>query len=521
MKQSNAITWAGVGAIFGTMIIAGTVGIPHLFTSPAQAEQLAPTTKEHAEGLQHANSLSNAFKAVAKQVTPSVVHITSVDKPDPQPRAERRQRSPQQEEFFRRFFGDELPEGFQFQGPGAPQPRERMGQGSGVIVRGDGYIVTNNHVAQGADELTVRLENGSEYEATVVGTDPDTDLAVLKIDAGDLPFVQLGDSDALEVGDWVLAIGSPLGYEHTVTAGIVSAKGRTNAQIGVPFQDYIQTDAAINPGNSGGPLVDLNGEVIGINTWIASGGGGFIGLGFAIPSSMVRNVVDSIVDTGGVKRGWLGVQMQTEPLTAEMAETFNFKGTHGVPIVEVYPDTPAAEAGLRPDDIITKVNGRETHTRTELLNAIGATRPHETAEIELFRDGKPMTIKVTLGERPDREKMPRLAGGDSVSPDAAGASDELGVTVRDLTPAIARELGLRGMSSGVVVMEVDEESPAANPRNGLRQGDAIIGINGAEVTNVDDFDRLIAEQDVKQGFRIKVRRQGATQNIFIKTSAKD
>jgi serine protease Do len=526
MKQINAIKWTSVGAIFGTMVIAGAVGLPHVLSTPALADQpAAPTTKEHAEGLKHANSLSNAFKAVAKQVTPSVVHITAVDKPDPQPRADRRQRTPQSNPFdndmFRRFFGDEIPEGFQFQGPGVPPQGERTGQGSGVIVRKDGYILTNNHVAQGADEITVRLENGSEYEATVVGTDPDTDLAVLKINAGDLPYLDLGNSDALEVGDWVLAIGSPFGFEHTVTAGIVSAKGRTSIDLGVPFQDYIQTDAAINPGNSGGPLVNLNGEVIGINTWIASRGGGFNGLGFAIPSSMARDVVDSIVDTGGVKRGWLGIAMQQDPLTPEMAETFNFKGTHGVPIVEVYPDTPAERAGLRPDDIVTKANGRETHTRTELLNAIGATRPNDTVEIEISRAGKPMTLKVTLGERPDREQMTRMNGGAPSSPGSPKATDELGITVQELTPNLARQLGLRGSTSGVVVTDVDQDSPAANPRSGLRQGDVIIGINGEDVTNVEDFDRLIAQQDVLEGFRLKVRRQGVTQNVFIKAPAKD
>lgn len=513
MKQINAITWAGVGAIFGTMVIAGSIGLPHMLSTPALADQPAPTAKEHAKGLEHATSLSNAFKAVAKQVTPSVVHITAVDKPDPQPRAQRRQRTPQPNPFdndmFRRFFGEELPEGFQFQGPGAPQQRERMGQGTGVIVREDGYILTNNHVAAEADELTVRLDDDKEYSATVVGTDPETDLAVLKIEATGLPAATLGDSDAVEAGDWVVAIGSPFGLQHTVTAGIVSATGRNNMGLAT-YENFIQTDAAINPGNSGGPLVSLNGEVIGINTAISTRTGGYMGIGFAIPSNMVKIVMDSLIDTGGMKRGWLGVNIR--PLSEDLAASLGYDGTDGALISATIEGTPANEAGLQAEDIITKINGKPVSNPTALMNIVGQIQPGETATIAVFRDGSTREFEVTLSERPDRERLAKIRDdGRFDESNAAPAGNELGLTVESLTADIARQIGVSPRTEGVVVSEVEPGSSAEEAT--LRRGDVITTVNGQPVTNVEDFERILASESADKGYRMQIRRQVGGQSL--------
>ncbi len=362
-------------------------------------------------------SLSSSFKDAARNVAPSVVHIMATGRAEFAGRngGGRGQAAPFGNDLFHRFFDQR-------------QPRQQ-GQGTGFVVRADGYIVTNNHVVAGAETVTVRFDDGREYKASIVGTDPDTDLAVIKVDATDLDPVEFGRSQQLEVGEWVIAVGSPFGLEQTVTAGIVSATGRSGMGLAT-YENFIQTDAAINPGNSGGPLVNLRGEVVGVNTAITSRGGGSLGIGFAIPSRMVHTVMDSIIDSGRVSRGWLGIQIQ--PLTDELARSFGAPDTNGVIVADVTADGPSREAGLEPGDIVTDVDGRHIEEPADLLNAIAESAPGSTIEVEVLRDGSRRDFEVTLGTRP--------SPADTVA--AHTLSADLGLTVETLTPQIAEQLGV-------------------------------------------------------------------------------
>ena len=398
------------------LAVTGGLSVPRLSTQDVQAQAPSQTPQER-EALKYAHDLSLAFQQATKTIAPAVVNIVSTQRVEVPQRRRSRLRTPRGfedffggDDFFERFFG--------------PQDRSRRfrewrGQGSGLIVRPDGYIITNNHVVAEADEIQVKLANGREYEAEVVGTDEETDLAVIRIDATDLVPAVFGDSDAIQVGQWVLAVGNPFGYDHTVTAGIVSAKGRSGLGVAI-YENFIQTDAAINPGNSGGPLVNLRGEVIGINTAITTRTGGSMGIGFAIPSNMARSVMDSILDSGQVVRGWLGVQMAE--LTHDGADSAGFKGTTGVVIDQVMPDSPAEKAGLEKDDIITEFDGKSIGNMNELRNAVAQTAPETTVELTLFRQGKQRTVRVTLGDL-------AKAGGHTWE-----SFDQLGVTVYTLTP---------------------------------------------------------------------------------------
>ncbi len=391
-------------------------------------------------------------------------------------------------DFFRRFFGvpqgrGQLPPGHQ-----ALPEQKRTSLGSGVIISRDGYIVTNNHVVENADEINVRLADYEEYQARIIGRDPKTDLALIKIDPKhDLPFAVFGDSDALKVGDWVIAIGNPFGFEQTVTAGIVSGKGRTIGD--GEYQNFIQTDASINPGNSGGPLFNMKGELMGINTAIYSRSGGNIGLGFAIPANMAKSVTDQLRGTGKVARGMLGVMIQ--PVTRDLAEQFGLDRPVGALIAQVVPGSPAEKAGIKPGDIILKYQGKDV-SKINTLPALVSQTPIDTkATVTLFRDGKTKTVTVTIAKLPEDgegESLPQ--GGKALS------RHDLGMTLQELTPELAESMGLF-VERGLLITDVAPGGTAAAA--GLKRGDVILevgsGRNRTRVKTVKEFEDIVAGSD--------------------------
>jgi serine protease Do len=469
-----------------------------LALSPAIAGAAQPQPSPEAQrAIEMAEGLSKAFEHVATIVTPSVVTVQATKRIEP---AQRRQQvpdafrnSPFGDEFFERFFG----------GPAQPQqPYVQQGQGTGFIVSEDGYILTNNHVVAGATELRVVLSDDSSYDATIVGTDPQTDVAVLKVEAGGLPALAFGDSDDLRVGQWVVAAGSPLGLSSTITAGIVSATGRSRVGI-TDYEDFIQTDAAINPGNSGGPLVNLRGEVVGMNTAIATRTGGNMGIGFAIPINMAAQVMHSLIDDGAVTRGWLGVVIQD--LTPGLAESFGFEGDDGVLISEISPDGPAAKAGLEAGDIVTAYNGEAVESMDALRLKIAATEPGSAAEFRIFRNGESRSLSVEIGRLGEPET--------GASPEAA-LPETLGLNLQDLTPDLAPRLGLPPTVAGALVTGVDPTGPAA--RAGLRPRDVIVGVQGRAVDSVDALRTNLAEQDLARGVRLTVITGGRQRFVFLR-----
>jgi len=454
------------------------------------------------QNLSQANDLSAAFRNVATAMRPSVVSISSVQRVRPSSSVRRGMPGLPEEfrglvpdDFFERFHEFRVPEnGF-----------ERQGLGSGVIVSSDGYIVTNNHVVREADEINVTLSDKRNLPAEVVGTDKRTDLAVLKIDASDLLPAPLGDCEAAEVGEWVLAIGSPFGLKQTVTAGIISAKGR---QMDIAYyEDFIQTDAAINPGNSGGPLVNLKGEVIGINTAIASRTGTYMGVGFAIPSHMVRKVKDAILKHGRVHRGRIGASIQN--LDEDMASSFGYSSTKGVLVADVLAGSPAEKAGLRSSDIVVEYNGRPVSDRDELRNAVADTPPNTRSELLVFRDGKTRRMPIVVGELKDEPvRVSQRREDDS--------SVNLGMTVQTMTPELARQLGYEAGEQGVVVTDVEPGSLGA--QEGIGPKDVIVDVNGKPIQNVRDFRKAMDEADVSKGIRLRVMREGVGRYVFLKSS---
>jgi|Deesub1362A_J573_1020465.scaffolds.fasta_scaffold00268_25 serine protease Do len=410
------------------------------------------------------SKVDEAMVKVVAAVRPAVVNISTTRKI----RIRGLQGPFLDDPFFRRFFGDDFYRWFD-------QPRERMttSLGSGVIVDEKGYILTNNHVIKDADEINVTLYDEREFKGEVIGTDPKTDLAVIKIDADNLPTIPWGDSDKLQVGETVLAIGSPYGLSQTVTSGIVSAKGRANVRI-ADYEDFIQTDAAINPGNSGGPLINIKGELVGINTAIFSTTGGYQGIGFAIPSNMAKTVLESLIKEGRVIRGWLGVTIQ--PVTKELAEQFKLKDEKGVLISDVLENSPAEKAGLKRGDIVIEYEGKEVEDPINLRNMVAGTPPGKKVKIKVIREGKEKTITVTIEELSEEEKG------------LLGAYDNVlrGVHVQDVTPELRRSLGIPRRLRGVIVTDTEEGSP-------LRRGDLIMEINRQRITSVKDYDRVVSK----------------------------
>ena len=400
---------------------------------------------------------------------------------------------------FRRFFG--FPDQKQ-----EPQKREfkRTSLGSGVIVTSDGYILTNNHVVEDADEINVTLSTFEEYEATIIGRDPKSDVALIKITpANDLPAVTFGDSDTLRVGEWVLAIGNPFGLQQTVTAGIVSAKGRSinNESYG----NFIQTDASINPGNSGGPLFNLKGEMVGVNTAIFSRTGGNIGIGFAIPVNMAKNVFAQLKEHGKVARGWLGVMIQQ--VTADIAKSFNLDRPIGALVGQVIPDSPAAKAGLQPGDVIISYNGKEVSQMTMLPAMVANTEVGAKAKLELIRDGVKMDLTVEIGLLEEEEAV--LAGT------ATGTSKKLGMTVQELPPKLAESLGIE-QTAGLIVTDVDPDSSAAEA--GILRGDIILEINREKVADVAQYTKALQAAENKKSVLLLVQRDTNTRFVVIETA---
>lgn len=447
--------------------------------------------------LEYATDLSATFRNVARSLRPSVVNISTVQNVKTSGVIE--MHPFMHESPFSGLFGITPFDGLRQR---LPEMQQRSGLGTGVIVSDDGYILTNNHVVANADEITVSLLDDRSFTAEVVGADQKTDLAVLKVDAKDLLPATLGDSDAIEVGEWVLAVGNPFGLEQTVTSGIISAKGRANMGI-AEYEDFIQTDAAINPGNSGGPLVDLRGNVIGINTAISSRTGGYMGVGFAIPMNMAKDVMDKIIEDGRVIRGWLGVSIQD--LTPDLAASFNFDGTDGVLISDVMEDGPAADGGIRSGDIVLEYRGQALSTANDLRHAVAKTRPGTKADVVVIRRGDRKELTVEIGEREANLTSTTIRRGNA----------DLGLSVETLTPALANRLQ-GNEKEGVLVTQVKQGGVAH--RAGIRAGDVIVSINDVAIDDVRSFRDALESADVASGIRLQVSRDGLRRYHLLKSS---
>jgi len=457
----------------------------------------APTpvaAAEPADSLRVLRTLEDAFVSVADRVTPSVVNVSV--KPKRAPAEEQ----PQGGERFREFFGPELFERFFRQRP----PREdARASGSGVVVDARGYILTNNHVVENAESVEVRLSDDRKFTATIVGRDPKTDLAVLKVDPGaaPLPVAALGDSDALRAGQWAIAIGNPFGLDRTVTIGHISATGRTHVGVAT-YEAFIQTDASINPGNSGGPLLNLEGKVVGINTAIVSTGQG---IGFSIPINMAREIMTQLISRGKVVRGWLGIVIQE--LTPELALGFGVGKDKGVLVAEVMGESPADTAGFKVGDVVIEFNGAAVKDVAELQKRVAGVEPGQSVPVAIVRDKAPARLTVTVGEQP----------GEPVAVAAAPREVTLGLTVEPVTPEAGQRFKL-GAKSGVLVTDVAPGS--SGDQAGIRPGDAILEINRKAVTDVETFRRLVAA--VKPGEVVPVYlERGGGQHEYVVLSIPD
>lgn len=484
--KSNPVL-AAVFTIIG--LVAGlTIASTLTFHQISYAED-AKISKESLDILSKTNK---AMSEVVSVVKPSVVNISSVKTV----KAAERQAPFFNEPFLKRFFGDE------FRNYDKPREHKRSGLGSGVIVDKNGYILTNNHVIRGADEIKVTLADKREFKGSVIGTDQKTDLAVIKIDSDNLPVLQLGDSDNLKIGETVFAIGNPFGLTQTVTSGIVSATGRANVGI-ADYEDFIQTDAAINPGNSGGALVNIRGELIGINTAIFSTSGGYQGIGFAIPSAMAKDVMESLINKGKVVRGWLGVSIQ--PLTNDLVKQFNLNDDSGALVGDVVEDSPAEKAEIQRGDVITEFDGREVKDVTHLRNIVADSEPGKEVTLKLIRDGKIKTVTVKIAE------MPSEIHAQSQS----FANQFKGVSVQSLTPQLKDSLNIPKRVTGVLITDVDEDSPAGG---GLMKNDVIMEINRQKISSIKDYEEVVSGIPPDKDMLLLVFRKGSA--VYITLSAK-
>ncbi len=438
---------------------------------------------------------NDTFIKVSKEAMASVVNIASSRKIE---QSKQSQRSPFfNDPFFRRFFGEEFERRFE-----QPRKRKEQGLGSGVVVRADGYIVTNNHVVEQADELTVLFSDKKKYPAKLIGTDPKTDLAVIKVEATGLPTLPWGDSNSLQVGEMVLAVGNPFGLNQTVTMGIISAVGRANVGI-VDYENFIQTDAAINPGNSGGALVNLSGQLIGINTAIFSRTGGYMGIGFAIPSRMVKSVMESLIGHGKVIRGWLGVSIQE--LTHDLAGQFNVPDTAGALVGDVFDGSPAGQAGVQRGDVIRTFNDKSVKDPTHLRALVAETPPNSEVSMMVWRDGEERTLSVNIAEMPkDVASLSSQSQGQST-----GKHVLSGLTVEAVPSSEETSDG-----RGVKIARVQPDSSA--DRAGLRKGDIILEVNREVIRTIEDFDNLASQLDETSSALVLVKRGKGTIFLSIK-----
>jgi serine protease Do len=444
----------------------------------------------------------SSFAPVVKKISPAVVRVNITGKAP----KEMSEAPGLDDPFLRRFFGGQIPRNGQ-RGQGMQRMPREHGIGSGVIVSENGYILTNNHVVENADKVEVAMDDGRKFEAKVVGTDPKTDIAVVKIEATGLPYAPLADSDKIEVGDVVLAVGNPFGVGQTVTTGIVSGLGR--ATLGLDYEDFIQTDAAINPGNSGGALVDAEGRLVGINTAILSRTGGNNGIGFAVPVNLAKTVMDQLIETGHVSRGFMGVNIQN--VDPSLAKEFGLKDTKGALVAEVTPKSPAEKAGIQSGDVIVEFNGKPVIDSRHLKLAAGAMAPGTKVPLKVLRDGKSKSLDVTLKELPGEQQ---IAKKDSANPDDSDALK--GVAVADIDEGARQQFQLPKNVKGAVVTDVVQDS--ASYEAGLRPGDVIMEIDRKPVTNAEDAVKLSENIKNRSSILLRVWSQGATRFLVVDES---
>jgi len=501
----------GILALVGFSIaIVATVGVGQDSTSQVRLAL--------AKAVVSPQDLSRSFREVAKKTFPGIVSIKTESKVSQvsnglgggagiPPEFEKFfKNSPE----FKRFFDGQ-------KSPKMPRGRQHrsLGQGSGFIISKDGYIITNNHVVNGADRIVVKLHDGKEYEAVDVKTDPRSDVAIIKINAKNLHPVPLGDSDRTEVGDWVLAFGSPFGLEQSITQGIISAKGRgpgINER-----ENYLQTDAAINPGNSGGPLVNLNGEVVGINTAISSRSGGYDGVGFSIPINMARWIADQLLEHGHVKRAFIGVMIQ--PLTNELAQQLDLNIYTGAIVTQVVPDSPAEKAGLETGDIILELDGHKVTGTRNLQGITERLKIGKPYPLTIQRNGKQRKLKIKLAEMPDSKSFASAEAKQEKKEKEADApgtvsSKELGLNVQNLSKELSEQFGYPEKVSGVIITSVESGSVAEF--NGLKEGEVIEKIGQTKIKNVDDFKKAIKDTSAEKGVLMLIRRGNATRFVVVK-----
>jgi len=491
--MNNKAAFSRINILLSLVLVAFT------FTScAAQSKLLSLAPGQPAAPAAAPAGIQNSYADLVSRVSPAVVTIRSTE------RARAAQQFPFMDDpTFREFFGDRLPQ---------QQPNRRVqGVGSGVIINPDGYILTNHHVVDGSLEIKVELTDNRTFTAKLVGSDPPSDLAVLKVEATNLPTVSMGDSDKVRVGDFVLALGNPLGIGQTVTSGIVSAKGRATGLSDGSFEDFLQTDAAINRGNSGGALVNTNGELIGINSQILSPSGGNIGIGFAIPSNMARVVMDQLVKTGKVRRGMLGVTIQS--VDADLASSLNLPAARGAIVTSVSSGGPAERAGLRRGDVITAIDKQAVNDNNSLRNLVAAKAPGSSVEVTALRNGSDQSFKVALAELPER---PDRESEESSSAEPVPGNQRFGLSLQPLTAQTASRYGLEAGDQGLLVMRVDPASNAASA--GIRQGDLIQEVNRQPVNTIVEFTAAVQRSGSRPAL-VLLKRRSAVIYVTLKADS--
>ncbi len=502
MISSRTKRWSAgfifIGIIIGIILTTNLNWTPKGFASRVVALD-EPSQNKPSQEVLRLQDTGKAFTAVSREILPTVVSIST---------SRIVKRSQQEDDFWSPFFKDFFGREFQ-----QPETQRLQGLGSGVIVSKDGYILTNNHVIENADDIKVNLYDNRNFEAKLVGTDPLTEVAVIKIQGENLPVARLGNSDELEVGEWVLAVGNPLQLNSTVTAGIVSAIGRSIGIIqdsepteggSYAIENFIQTDAAINPGNSGGALVNLKAEVIGINTAIATSTRYYMGYGFAVPINLAKKIMNDLIGKGYVTRAYIGIGMR--PVDENVAERFGLDRPRGVRIDQVIKDSPAEKAGLKPLDIILKLDGKETNKSNEIQNAVALKNPGDEVVLTIFRDGKERDVRVKLGQRDTGKETVQEAGDDEMP--------ELGISVIDLDNSVRSELRLGRDDQGVVVSVVTPYSNAADA--GIQRGDLITRIEDTQVKSVSDYRKVLRSRPKGKVAIFNIKRENTELYAFVK-----